>query len=31
MGAQYDANISQGLTDADMNALAEWLSKQKAQ
>ena len=31
MGAQYDANLSQGLTDADMNALAEWLSKQKAQ
>ena len=29
MSAQYDANISQGLTDADLNAMAEWLSKQK--
>jgi menaquinol-cytochrome c reductase cytochrome b/c subunit len=29
MGPQYDANISKGLTDADINKLAEWLSKQK--
>ncbi|NOU97531.1 c-type cytochrome [Paenibacillus sp. LMG 31456] len=31
MGAQYDANIAKGLTDADINKLAEWLGKQKAQ
>jgi menaquinol-cytochrome c reductase cytochrome b/c subunit len=31
MGAQYDANIAQGLTDADLNSLAEWLSKQKSE
>ncbi|MDF2963528.1 MAG: menaquinol-cytochrome c reductase cytochrome b/c subunit [Paenibacillus sp.] len=31
MGAQYDANIAKGLTDADINKLSEWLGKQKAQ
>lgn len=31
MGKQYQANIDKGLTDADINKLAEWLSKQKAQ
>ncbi|MEY4479952.1 MAG: hypothetical protein RLZZ267_630 [Bacillota bacterium] len=29
MGAQYDANISKGLTDEDLNKLAEWLAAQK--
>ena len=29
MGAQYDNNISQGLTDADLKELAAWLAKQK--
>lgn len=29
MPAQYDANIKAGLTDADINALADWLAKQK--
>jgi hypothetical protein len=31
MGAQYDANISQGLTAEQMDSMAEWLSKQKSQ
>jgi menaquinol-cytochrome c reductase cytochrome b/c subunit len=31
MGAQYDANIGKGLTDADLTALADWLGKQKAE
>lgn len=31
MGKQYQANIDKGLSDADINKLAEWLSKQKAQ
>ena len=29
MMAQYDENLKKGLTDADMNTLAEWLAKQK--
>ena len=29
MGAQYDANIAKGLTDDDLDKLAEWLSIQK--
>lgn len=29
MGAQYDANIAKGLTDEDLDKLAEWLSIQK--
>jgi menaquinol-cytochrome c reductase cytochrome b/c subunit len=29
MGAQYEANIAKGLTDADIDVLAEWLSLQK--
>lgn len=31
MGKQYQGNIDKGLSDADINKLAEWLSKQKAQ
>jgi len=31
MTAQYDANIDKGLTDSDIVALAEWLSKQKSE
>lgn len=31
MQPQYEANIANGLTDADIDTLAEWLSKQKAQ
>ncbi|MEW9698965.1 c-type cytochrome [Paenibacillus sp. SI8] len=31
MGKQYQANIDKGLTDADIDKLADWLSKQKAQ
>lgn len=31
MTAQYDANIKQGLTDADIDKIADWLSKQKKQ
>jgi menaquinol-cytochrome c reductase cytochrome b/c subunit len=31
MGAQYDANIAMGLTDENINALAEWLGKQKSE
>ncbi|MBU6145214.1 MAG: c-type cytochrome [Paenibacillaceae bacterium] len=30
MGAQYDANISMGLTDQNLEDLAAWLAKQKA-
>ncbi|SCW28134.1 menaquinol-cytochrome c reductase cytochrome b/c subunit [Paenibacillus tianmuensis] len=30
MPAQYDANISKGLTEADIDKLADWLAKQKA-
>jgi menaquinol-cytochrome c reductase cytochrome b/c subunit len=30
MGPQYDDNIKKGLTEADMNKLSEWLSKQKS-
>ncbi|WJH34184.1 c-type cytochrome [Paenibacillus aurantius] len=29
MTPQYDANISKGLTDADINKMAEWLASQK--
>ncbi|WP_282935613.1 menaquinol-cytochrome c reductase cytochrome b/c subunit [Paenibacillus sp. RC67] len=29
MSAQYDDNIKKGLTDADINKVAEWLAKQK--
>lgn len=29
MSAQYDENIKKGLTDADINKVAEWLAKQK--
>ncbi|WP_248925454.1 c-type cytochrome [Paenibacillus hamazuiensis] len=29
MSPQYDANIKKGLTDADIDKLAEWLAKQK--
>ncbi|MCD1260252.1 c-type cytochrome [Paenibacillus athensensis] len=29
MGAQYQANIDKGLTDADIDKLADWLSRQK--
>lgn len=29
MTAQYDENIKKGLTDADINSIAEWLAKQK--
>jgi menaquinol-cytochrome c reductase cytochrome b/c subunit len=29
MGPQYEDNIKKGLTDADINKLAEWLGKQK--
>ncbi|WP_028548643.1 c-type cytochrome [Paenibacillus sp. UNC451MF] len=29
MSAQYDENIKKGLTDADINKMAEWLAKQK--
>jgi len=31
MSAQYDDNIKKGLTDADLDKLADWLGKQKAQ
>jgi menaquinol-cytochrome c reductase cytochrome b/c subunit len=31
MQPQYDVNIAQGLTDADLDALADWLSRQKKQ
>lgn len=31
MPAQYDNNIAQGLTDEDINTLAEWLALQKAE
>lgn len=31
MAAQYDDNIKKGLTDADIDKLADWLSMQKAQ
>ena len=31
MTAQYDANIKQGLTDADIDKIADWLSRQKKQ
>ncbi|UUZ94447.1 c-type cytochrome [Paenibacillus sp. P25] len=31
MVKQYDDNIKKGLTDADLDKLADWLSKQKAQ
>ncbi len=31
MTAQYDANIAKGLTDQDLDSLAEWLSKQKSE
>ncbi|MCZ8520512.1 MULTISPECIES: menaquinol-cytochrome c reductase cytochrome b/c subunit [Paenibacillus] len=30
MPPQYDANIGKGLSDADLDKLADWLSKQKA-
>jgi len=30
MQAQYDANKQKGLTDADLNTLAEWLAQQKS-
>lgn len=30
MSGQYDANIAKGLTDADLEKLATWLSIQKA-
>ncbi|MFE5317199.1 c-type cytochrome [Paenibacillus sp. NPDC056579] len=29
MSAQYDENIKKGLTDADINKMADWLAKQK--
>lgn len=31
MGKQYQANLDKGLTDADIDKLADWLSRQKAQ
>lgn len=31
MSPQYDDNIKKGLTDADINKLADWLAKQKKQ
>ncbi|NEW06053.1 c-type cytochrome [Paenibacillus sp. SYP-B3998] len=31
MGKQYQANIDKGLTDADIDKLTDWLSKQKVQ
>lgn len=31
MAAQYDDNIKKGLTDADIDKLADWLARQKAQ
>jgi menaquinol-cytochrome c reductase cytochrome b/c subunit len=31
MSPQYEENIKKGLTDADINKLAEWLGKQKTQ
>ena len=29
MTPMYEPNIQKGLTDADINKIAEWLSKQK--
>ena len=29
MGPQYDANIAKGLTDKDIDTLADWLASQK--